>query len=99
MKFINELLSKEIIYKAVGSNQYFINVTLFFNGDRVNILHSYKLKKQGSGVYIMVIEGSVFIDGQELNKRDAIGITDASTISLKAINHAEILLMEVPMEF
>lgn len=41
---INELLQKEIIYKAVGTNQYFINVSLFFNGDRVNVVKSYKLK-------------------------------------------------------
>jgi hypothetical protein len=43
---INELLQKEIIYKAVGTNQYFINVSLFFNGDRVNVVKSYKLKNK-----------------------------------------------------
>jgi len=43
---INELLQKGIIYKAVGTNQYFINVSLFFNGDRVNVVKSYKLNNK-----------------------------------------------------
>lgn len=45
---INELLNKEILYKAIGTNKYFTNVNLFFNGDRINIVKSYKLKNKKS---------------------------------------------------
>lgn len=42
---ISELLLKEIIYQSISPNLYFINVRLFYNGDRVSILKSYKLRK------------------------------------------------------
>lgn len=43
---INELLSKEIIFQTTSPYMYFINVQLFFNGDRINIVKSYKLRKE-----------------------------------------------------
>jgi len=43
---ITELLSKDIIYQSISPNVYFINVRLFYNGDRVSILKSYTLKKE-----------------------------------------------------
>jgi hypothetical protein len=42
---LNELLSKQIIFKSMYSGQYFINIKFFFNGDRVNIVQTYKLKQ------------------------------------------------------
>jgi quercetin 2,3-dioxygenase len=51
-----------------------------------------------NGVYAFIIEGDVTINGQQLNKRDALGLWDLETLSIKADSKAEILLMEVPME-
>ncbi|RZL12206.1 MAG: pirin family protein, partial [Pedobacter sp.] len=60
----------------------------------------YKIKKAGNGVYAFVISGEVTIDGQTLSKRDGLGIWDAESISFKANTaDAEVLLMDVPMEF
>lgn len=42
---INELLKKNIIYKAVGTHKYFINIGYFFNGDRVAVIKQYRLKQ------------------------------------------------------
>lgn len=42
---LNELLSRNVLYKAVAPAQYFINVKFFFNGDRINIVKSYQLKQ------------------------------------------------------
>ena len=59
---------------------------------------TYQTKKQGNGVYIMVIKGKMVINGHELEDRDAIGISDANEISVKAMSQdAEILLMDIPM--
>ncbi len=41
---INELLEKGILYQSVTANVYFLNLNLFFNGDRINIVKSYKRK-------------------------------------------------------
>ncbi|UXP34183.1 pirin family protein [Reichenbachiella agarivorans] len=65
-------------------------------GKRVN----YTLKKKDSnGVYVLVLDGSVHINGQELNTRDALGIWEAESFEITASNDARILLMEVPMQF
>jgi quercetin 2,3-dioxygenase len=58
----------------------------------------YKLNKQGNGVYAFVIEGEVTINGNKLNRRDAIGIWETDQLDIKADTAAELLLIEVPME-
>jgi redox-sensitive bicupin YhaK (pirin superfamily) len=61
---------------------------------------SYTFKGKDSGVYAFVIKGSFKLDGQELNERDGLGIWNTSTLELTALSDgAEILLMEVPMNF
>lgn len=57
----------------------------------------YELKKNGNGVYVFVIEGEVSINGELLQRRDGMGITDTSGFDLVANTDAEVLLMEVPV--
>ena len=42
---INELLEKEIIFQSITPSVYFLNMNLFFNGERITKVQSYKLKK------------------------------------------------------
>ncbi|MCE3282629.1 MAG: pirin family protein [Chitinophagaceae bacterium] len=58
----------------------------------------YTLNKTGNGVYAFVIEGEVTVNGTQLGKRDALGISDIDTLDIKADTAAELLLIEVPME-
>jgi len=39
----------------------------------------------------------VNVDGEELQQRDGLGITDFENVTFEATSDAEILLMEVPM--
>jgi len=57
----------------------------------------YNFNKEGHGVYLFVIEGSVTVDNTLLNKRDAIGIYETNTIKISANTSAEFLLIEIPM--
>lgn len=57
----------------------------------------YELKKEGNGLYAFVISGTITIDGQELETRDGLGITDFKTLDIKATTDAKFLLMEIPM--
>jgi quercetin 2,3-dioxygenase len=59
---------------------------------------TYGVRKKGNGVYAFVIEGDVTINGQTLNKRDGLGIWDISQLNIKADSHAEVLIMDVPMQ-
>ncbi len=57
----------------------------------------YKLKGTNSGVYAFVLEGDVTINGEVLNKRDGLGISETDKLNIKADSDARLLLMEVPM--
>ena len=59
---------------------------------------TYQLKKAGNGMYVFVISGTITVDGQELETRDGLGITDFETLDIKASTDAKFLLMEIPME-
>lgn len=58
---------------------------------------TYTIKKEGNGVYAFIISGEVMVDEHLLQDRDALGIWDTKSITLKAVKTSEILLMEVPM--
>jgi len=51
-------------------------------------------------LYVMVVKGSVTIDGEILNDRDAIGLPDTDKITITAnTQDAEVLVMDIPMGF
>ncbi len=51
----------------------------------------------GNGVFLVVIKGSVKINDQQLNKRDALGISDTDSFTITASEDSELLAIEVPM--
>ena len=59
----------------------------------------YTIKKSGNGIYAFVLEGDVTINGQALHHRDGFGIWETDKLAISADSNAELLLMEVPMEF
>jgi redox-sensitive bicupin YhaK (pirin superfamily) len=59
---------------------------------------TYALKKDGNGLYVLVISGTLVVDGQELTTRDGLGIWDFETVTINATSDAKFLLMEIPME-
>jgi redox-sensitive bicupin YhaK (pirin superfamily) len=91
---------QQIVSPTEGSEGVWINQDAWFhlgkfdNGQTVN----YGVKKKGNGVYAFILSGDVTTDGNDLSKRDGIGIWNTENISFKMNSDAEILLMEVPME-
>jgi redox-sensitive bicupin YhaK (pirin superfamily) len=59
----------------------------------------YELKKEKNGMYVFVISGTITVDGQELETRDGLGITNFKTLDIKATTDAKFLLMEIPMVY
>ncbi|HEC11962.1 MAG TPA: pirin family protein [Acidiferrobacteraceae bacterium] len=57
----------------------------------------YSVHQHGHGIYFFVINGEVKIDDDVLSSRDAMGVTDASIISIQALSTAQLLAIEVPM--
>ena len=57
----------------------------------------YHLHNGENGVYVFVIKGEVNINGQLLEERDGLGISDVESLDLISNTDSRILLMEVPM--
>jgi redox-sensitive bicupin YhaK (pirin superfamily) len=51
----------------------------------------------GNGVFLVLINGKVEVDGNILNAKDAAGISGADSFSIIASEDAELLAIEVPM--
>ena len=52
---------------------------------------------KNNGVFLVVINGTVELNGQQLNKRDALGISESESFTITATSKAELLAIEVPM--
>ena len=62
-------------------------------------IFKYELKSENHGVYVMNIHGNVSVDGNYLETRDAIGISESSLFEIKANEDSSLLFIEVPMSF
>ncbi len=52
-----------------------------------------------NGCYLMVIDGEIEVNGQTLNKRDAIGIVQTDKINIINKQLTQLLVLEVPLQF
>lgn len=60
---------------------------------------TYTLNDKTNGVYAFLIEGSASVEGETMQKRDALGIWETENLEIVAESGAKLLLMEVPMKF
>lgn len=73
------------------------NAWLHLGNFDTNTTTNYHLKDKSNGVYVFLIEGSISIDNQTLNKRDAFGIWGVENFEIIVNENSKILLIEVPM--
>lgn len=59
---------------------------------------TYEWEHKDNGLYLFVLNGEVEVEGQNLDRRDAVGITGTSSLAIKAKSYAELLAIEVPMD-
>ena len=57
----------------------------------------YRMHKPRTGVYIFVIEGESNVAGENLSRRDGIGIWDIESVTIEATSETQILAIEVAM--
>jgi len=58
---------------------------------------SYRIKREGNGVYFLVLEGAITIDDEQLQRRDAIGFEDTTEIGFEVTEDCQLLVIDVPM--
>ncbi len=59
--------------------------------------YTYELKDKNNGVYAFIISGDASINGEKLNNRDGLGISETDKLEITADSDVEILLIEVPV--
>jgi hypothetical protein len=59
---------------------------------------SYTIRKPGNGVFVFMIEGKSSVDGNVLEKRDAIACSDTESIQIIGFEDSKVLFIEVPMK-
>ncbi|WP_026897400.1 pirin family protein [Daejeonella oryzae] len=81
-------------------NSMWINQDAFFSMGKFDASASetYTIKHPGNGAYIFLIEGKIDVEGEVLNKRDAIGISETGDININILEDSQILIIEVPMQ-
>ncbi|MCG9791439.1 pirin family protein [Flavobacterium algicola] len=71
----------------------------FFMADfDADFTKNYTISSASNGVYLIVISGSITVGDQNLNEKDAIGISDFTTVAIKANTDAKFLIMDIPMK-
>ncbi len=58
---------------------------------------TYQFNNKEHGAYVFVMDGSIVVENETLNKRDAIGIWDTDSVTITAERNSRVLLIEVPM--
>jgi quercetin 2,3-dioxygenase len=93
----NKLLT---VVSPVGSNDGGIHIhqDAWFHLAKLEkgITVQYDFQKRGNGVYAFVLEGDITINEIAMNKRDGMGISDTSQLTIIADSNTELLLIEVP---
>jgi redox-sensitive bicupin YhaK (pirin superfamily) len=55
------------------------------------------VKEEGNGLYCFVLEGSAEVAGEQLQRRDALGLWETQEVDFEIKEDSRLLLMEVPM--
>ncbi|GBF51940.1 hemopexin [Leptospira ryugenii] len=89
-----------IVVSPKHSEAVWINQDAYFS-----MIHSdpnsnlkYTLHESGNGVYFFLIQGKVSINGDSLERRDAMGVWESEEVSIDVGVRSQILAIEVPMK-
>jgi len=58
---------------------------------------TYQNKFDGNGIYLVVIEGKVKLNNEELGKRDSMSVSGTNSLTIEAVENSKLLAIEVPM--
>ncbi len=100
---LRDIAKENELYQIVSPNNddsgVWINQDAWFHLGKFNkgASDAYTIKKEGNGIYAFVLEGEVAIEGEQLTKRDGIGVWNTTSMAITATEDAKVLLMDVPM--
>jgi len=88
------IVSNEEGIEALRINQ---DARLLLGEFDVAMTLTHTMSTKSHGIYVFVIEGKVTVSGQELHRRDGMGIQDEESVLMNIASQSTILLIEVPV--
>jgi quercetin 2,3-dioxygenase len=94
---LNQILT---VVAPDDSNAVFINQDAWFSlgSFSKDLSIEYPIKKTGNGVYVFVLSGSVTVNGELLENRDGLGVSETEVLTIVANTESELLLIDIPMD-
>jgi len=88
-----------VVSPEQNSEGVFINQDAWFSLGTLkkDFTTAYDVRHKGNGVYVFVLSGEVTVNGQKLNTRDGLGVSETDSLSITANTDTEVLLIDVPM--
>ena len=59
---------------------------------------THRIKREGNGLYLLVVEGSATVGGKLLGRRDGAEISGTETVEIRVGGASDLLAIEVPLE-
>jgi len=96
-QFLNNF--KTIVGPNDGENELWIHQNAWISvlQSENAALFDYEIKAGKNAVYIFVESGSITIEGEVLNKRDAIGISNSQSITIETEGPAKVFVFDIPL--
>lgn len=100
---IRDIKKRNEIYQIVSPDKndsgVFINQDAWFHIGEFDKgeTQSYHIRSNNNGVYIFVLDGTIEIESNVLERRDAIGISETGSINITSKEKSKFLIMDVPM--
>jgi redox-sensitive bicupin YhaK (pirin superfamily) len=93
----NELV--QVVSPNKNENGVWIHQNAWFHIGHFNeeTTIDYHLRHPGNGVYIFVLEGAVLAAGNQLLRRDGLGLWDVDMVTIECSTSTHVLVMEVPL--
>lgn len=95
---INQMKTVVSGYKESGTLYIHQNAEIKLGNFSEKNTLKYKTKDAVNGVYLMIIDGHIRVNGEDLYKKDAVGIFETKEFSFDVDEKTEFLLIEVPMQ-
>ena len=94
---LNQILT---VVAPDDSNAVFINQDAWFSlgSFSKDLSIEYPIKKTDNGVYVFVLSGSVTVNGELLENRDGLGVSETEVLTIVANTESELLLIDIPMD-
>ncbi len=93
----NKLVPAVSGFKKEGSLYIHQDAEIYLGNFEKDKKVNYQISNSANGAYILLIDGQISIDGEDLFNRDAIGISEAEKFEIKMIEDSNFLIIDVPM--